>query len=69
VESKEVGDLKPLKEADLSGHLENGDGEEKSLNGKSSQKPEQSLAESDYQLNEALNLLKGLHIMRPARKS
>ncbi len=69
VESKEAGDLKPLKEADLSGHLENGDGEEKSLNGKSSQKPEQSLAESDYQLNEALNLLKGLHIMRPARKS
>jgi carboxyl-terminal processing protease len=69
VKSKEVSDLKPLKEADLSRHLENGDDEEPNGAGDAPKKAEKSLAESDFQLNEALNLLKGLYIMSPVRKS
>ena len=55
----------PIKEADLSGHLSNGNG--KKLNKRNKEKDdeeEESLAESDYQLYEALNLLKGLAIQR-----
>ncbi|KPJ88771.1 MAG: peptidase S41 [Gammaproteobacteria bacterium SG8_11] len=50
-----------LKEADLTGHLE-GDEEE----AKSAKEDEEkvSLAQSDYQLYEALNVLKGLHILK-----
>jgi carboxyl-terminal processing protease len=52
-----------IKEADLTGHLENGKGNKPK---KSEEKPEQeeSLASSDYTLNEALNLLKGLTILQ-----
>ncbi|WP_028303657.1 S41 family peptidase [Oceanospirillum maris] len=49
-----------IKEADLSGHLESG---QEDSNGKA-QAPQDSLAESDYQLFEALSLLKGLHILQ-----
>ena len=49
-----------IKEADLSGHLESG---QKDSKGKA-QAPQDSLAESDYQLFEALSLLKGLHILQ-----
>lgn len=49
-----------LKEADLAGHLE-GD-EEDAPKGKEDGE-EVSLAQSDYQLYEALNVLKGLHIL------
>jgi carboxyl-terminal processing protease len=51
-----------LKEADLAGHLENGEKEEKSEAEKSGEAV--SLAQSDYQLYEALNILKGLHILQ-----
>lgn len=56
------GDLRPIQEADLTGHLEN----DKHEGGPGAPKAEDngSLAEEDYQLNEALNLLKGLHILR-----
>lgn len=57
----------PIKEADLSGHLMNGDGKKsggKSGEEKDDEAEEQSLAQSDYQLYEALNLLKGLAIQR-----
>ncbi len=51
-----------VKEVNLSGHLENdsssGDTE------KSDEEVEESLAKKDYQLYEALNLLKGLHILQ-----
>ncbi len=55
--------FRPLKEADLSGHLDNGNGE--SSEGKADEEAESSetLAQRDYQLNEALNLLKGLYIL------
>ena len=61
-----------IKESDLSGHLDNGDGEEtdktesvKADNEKQEDKEEEnkpSLVETDYQLYEALNVLKGLAI-------
>ena len=51
-----------VKEADLSGHLENGNGK-KSGDGKKAEE-EESLASRDYGLNEALNLLKGLTILQ-----
>ncbi|MDH5436744.1 MAG: S41 family peptidase, partial [Gammaproteobacteria bacterium] len=54
-----------IKEADLSGHLENGDS--KKVSGKEDKKgdkEEKSLASTDYQLYEALNLLKGMQILQ-----
>jgi len=58
--------LAPLKEADLSGHLDNGSAtsdQESQAPAKGQQKRE-SLAQTDYQLYEALNLLKGLAILQ-----
>lgn len=58
--------LKNLKEADLSGHLENGDAEPvdggRASEGEGKDEP---LATSDYALYQALNLLKGLRLLRP----
>ncbi len=64
--------LEAIKEADLTGHLDNGNGKDskktakpkdaKSKDGKKDE--EESLARTDYQLYEALNLLKGLAIQR-----
>ena len=58
----EGSEFKPLKEADLSGHLDNGqaipEGEEPEA------EAERPLAQRDYQLYEALNLLKGIRIMK-----
>jgi carboxyl-terminal processing protease len=65
VAASEASALDPIKEADLVGHLENGNAAKtpgkKSAQGKKQQKP---LVERDYQLNEALNLLKGLYILQ-----
>jgi carboxyl-terminal processing protease len=58
--------FEPIKEADLSGHLSNGNGDGKDAektDDEKEKKPE-SLAQTDYQLYEALNLLKGLSIQR-----
>ncbi len=55
-----------LKEKDLARHLSNGDSDsEKNVNGKKEDKKDNTkddLAETDYQLFEALNLLKGISI-------
>ncbi len=58
-----------IKESDLSGHLDNGNKEENKVDKNSGNKTEKkkkenkpSLAETDYQLYEALNVLKGLAI-------
>lgn len=63
---EEESGIKPLKEADLTGHLQNGNN--KTQEGKSEQNSDSesgsSLANKDYQLNEALNLLKGLYILK-----
>lgn len=62
----------PIKESDLSGHLGNGNGtsgkEKKNNDKKESDKEEESLARSDYQLYEALNLLKGLALQQERMK-
>mgnify|MGYP003395149883 CR=1 FL=1 len=59
----------PLKEADLSGHLQNGKKSDDATKqggkaAKDTKKEPEKLANSDYQLYEALNLLKGLTILR-----
>jgi carboxyl-terminal processing protease len=57
--------IDPIKEADLSRHLSNGNGKNSRKSDKEGEDAEEeSLAESDYQLYEALNLLKGLAIQR-----
>jgi carboxyl-terminal processing protease len=55
-----------LKEAQLAHHLDNpnGDSDEPAADEPAKKKDEQPLAEKDYALNEALNLLKGLAILR-----
>ncbi len=56
--------LERIKEADLSGHLSNGNGKkEKTVKDKKDKEEKKNLASEDYQLYEALNLLKGMNIM------
>ncbi len=62
-----------LKEADLSGHLTNGNGKKKPTKSDAKTKVKakakskaKSLAVTDYQLYEALNLLKGLYLLQSA---
>lgn len=52
-----------FKEADLNGHLSNGSSSSKSKKAKTEQSEAEALVERDFQLREALNLLKGLSIM------
>lgn len=63
VTTVESNGIEPLKEADLSRHLDNGNGEEESDKKDNADKDDESLATKDYQLNEALNILKGLSIL------
>jgi carboxyl-terminal processing protease len=58
--------IEPLKEADLSGHLQNGNGggSPKHDAKKGEEAGTESLAKDDYQLYEALNMLKGLVIQQ-----
>jgi carboxyl-terminal processing protease len=64
----DVSPFEPIKEANLSRHLENenGDAEEtdKESDAKADEKKDEALAKKDYQLYEALNLLKGLEILQ-----
>lgn len=56
--------LERIKEADLSGHLANGNGEKKkAVKDKKDKEEKKNLASEDYQLYEALNLLKGMNIL------
>ena len=59
-------EVERLKESDLSRHLENGNATPTDEAGERepADDEEASLAETDYELNEALNLLKGLDILR-----
>ncbi len=54
----------PLKEADLTGHLANGNGRKEAEQDANGEVQEESLAARDYALYEALNLLKGLYILQ-----
>ncbi|MFK5915167.1 MAG: S41 family peptidase [Woeseiaceae bacterium] len=56
--------FKRTKEKDLSGHLENGDEKEVKETKKKDDKDKTILAKDDYALYEALNLLKGLSLVK-----
>ena len=56
-------DLKPIKEADLEGHLENDKDKSARKDAKDAKSQRISLANEDYALYEALNILKGLHLL------
>ncbi len=62
---KDEDDFSPLTEADLSGHLENKDGKKAANQKKDKEtKDDSNLAVSDYQLFEALNILKGMSLLQ-----
>jgi carboxyl-terminal processing protease len=67
LEALAQSDFDPLKEADLTRHLTNGktdkDGK-KSGDQEAAKADEQALAITDYPLSEALNLLKGIYILK-----
>lgn len=62
--------FEPIKEADLSRHLDNGNGKsgKSKKNGEDGDAEKESLSQSDYQLYEALNLLKGLALQQERMK-
>jgi len=57
-------EFNPIKEADLANHLENGKSGKKTDAAKTAEPGEEALALQDYPLNEALNLLKGINIVK-----
>jgi carboxyl-terminal processing protease len=59
----ESNGVKPIKEANLSGHLTNGFSESSDDKTNADDSENEALADKDYQLGEALNLLKGLAIL------
>ena len=61
VSAAKEDEFAPLKEADLSGHLDNGNGDKQSKDSKD--EAEEDLATSDIQLYEALNILKGMSLL------
>lgn len=68
VTASETSEFKPLREQDLSGHLENGNGDSKNTNGtkiKEVIEDNTPLVVKDYPLSEALNMLKGINILNP----
>ncbi|HEC17280.1 MAG TPA: S41 family peptidase [Sedimenticola sp.] len=64
VAAKKPPKIKRLKEANLSRHLENGNGKKPPKKAPENTENGRALVEKDYQLNEALNLLKGLYILK-----
>jgi carboxyl-terminal processing protease len=73
VSKKEDAAVERLREADLRDHLENGNGghadeaDKNDKSGKTMEKTDEKNIKDDYQLNEALNLLKGVNIVRQIR--
>jgi len=63
VAKRENSGIEPITESSLSGHLSNPDDEEATATDAVESDETGNLAEDDYQLNEALNLLKGLTIL------
>ena len=60
---REESGIEPITESSLSGHLSNQSDAEEQKEETSNSDDKPNLAEDDYQLNEALNLLKGLTIL------
>jgi len=63
LEAVEHSNVQPLKEADLSRHLSNGNGEKPQPADGLEEKSDEKLATDDYPLSEALNVLKGISIL------
>lgn len=63
VAAKEDNGFKPLKEADLTGHLQNKKGADKQKAGTMKNGDLLALASDDYPVYEALNMLKGLNLL------
>jgi carboxyl-terminal processing protease len=63
VSEVENSEFTPLREKDLSKHLENGNADRENTESSEQVDKEKSLALSDYSLSEALNLLKGINIL------
>jgi len=64
--AKRKNGFKQIKEADLSGHISNPNGQHKNKKSMAEKKPaDEMLArlQQDYKVHEALNLLKGMHIL------
>jgi carboxyl-terminal processing protease len=68
LEAVAQSEFSPIKEADLNNHLENNKADPKKEGkdgaSKTKEETEEALALQDYPLNEALNLLKGINIVR-----
>ncbi len=64
LESLKGSKFEPIKEADLSRHLENGTTDDKSASKTDKKGEEKSEEIRDYALHEALNLLKGISILK-----
>ena len=64
LESLKGSKFEPIKEADLSRHLENGDADKKSPSKTDKKKEDKREEIRDYALHEALNLLKGISILK-----
>ncbi len=72
VAAKESSQKKSFSEKDLDGRLSNPDGEEDSISDardEADKNDAETLAQTDFQLYEALNLLKGLHILNQLKSS
>ena len=65
VAAKVDNGFKPLKEADLTGHLENGNAKKKTGEKLPAKGDMLALASEDYPVYEALTLLKGLNLLAP----
>lgn len=64
LESLDKSVFKPIKESDLSNHLENDNGKSDEQSDSKDKVSKASLKTKDYALNEALNLLKGINIFK-----
>lgn len=72
---KTSSSVEMVKEADLAGHLENGNAKKSTIkkghgkkNNSNDSKEKSGLVIKDYALNEAINLLKGVSILRQSKK-
>lgn len=71
VSSKRKNGINQLKESDLSGHISNPNGKSEKSKDKKEGKSNDEMAEKlqkDYKIHEALNLLKGMHILSANNK-
>ncbi len=66
LEALSQSEFGPIKESDLANHLNNEKSTKKGEQ-KSDEKPEDALAMQDFPLNEALNLLKGINIVKRSK--